>query len=175
MNSRSHIVKGRAWVVRDAAGAPIDDIDTDMIYHNAHLAVTDVAQMGKHTFGNLDGWKDFPAKAKPGDIVIAGGNFGCGSSRQHAVDCFRALGVSALVVASCGAIYTRNAINSGFPLLIVPNAVNSLLENGDEIEVDFSTGELRCPAKGLTIKGRPFSKVQMEIFKAGSLFEVRPE
>ncbi|GAB4160653.1 MAG: 3-isopropylmalate dehydratase small subunit [Planctomycetota bacterium] len=175
MTGNPTILKGRAWVIRDADGRRIDDIDTDMIYHNAHLAVTEIGKMGRHTFGNLDGWKDFPDNARPGDIVIAGRNFGCGSSRQHAVDCFRALGVSALVVESAGAIYFRNAVNSGFPLLLADGVVDSPIQNGDEIEVDLSTGEIRCPVRNCVVRGVPFSEVQMDIYKAGSLFNVRPK
>ncbi|MFA4987206.1 MAG: 3-isopropylmalate dehydratase [Candidatus Brocadiia bacterium] len=168
-------IEGRAWVIRDPSGRAINDIDTDMIYHNAHLAVTDVKEMGKHSFGNLDGWKDFPSKVKAGDIIIAGSNFGCGSSRQHAVDCFRSLGAAALVVESVGAIYKRNAINSAFPLLVVPGALSTAIANGDIVSLDFESGELSVPAKGIHVKGIPFSSVQKDIFQAGSLFKVRPQ
>ena len=114
---RPLVLEGKIWVLRDAQGTTIDDIDTDMIFHNAHLAITDVAQMGQHALGNLQGWEDFPQKVSPGDVVLTGRNFGSGSSRQQAVDCFASLGVSLLVAKSYGAIYERNAINSGFPIL----------------------------------------------------------
>jgi len=90
-------VTGRVWVV------PEDDIDTDMIFHNSHLSITELSEMGAHTFGNMKGYDHFAAEVRPGDIVIAGKNFGSGSSRQQAVDCFKALGVSAIIAESFGA------------------------------------------------------------------------
>jgi 3-isopropylmalate/(R)-2-methylmalate dehydratase large subunit len=87
-------VTGRVWVIDE------DNIDTDMIFHNRYLAITDPAEMGQYTFDNLSGWEDFATKAKPGDIVLTGANFGCGSSRQQAVDCFKTLGVQTLVAKS---------------------------------------------------------------------------
>ncbi|HIP99497.1 TPA: 3-isopropylmalate dehydratase, partial [Candidatus Bipolaricaulota bacterium] len=80
------VLTGRPWLIADETGRLIDDIDTDQIYHNAHLAVTDPAEMGKYAFGNLAGWEDFPKRVRPGDVLFVGENFGAGSSRQHAVD-----------------------------------------------------------------------------------------
>ncbi len=155
-------IKGRVWVVAR------DNIDTDMIYHNKHLAVTDIREMGKYCFGNLEGWQDFANKVKPGDIVVAGSNFGCGSSRQHAVDCFRALGVQAIIAKSFGAIYERNAINAGLPIL--EGNLDSLnLKEGDVISVDFLSGDVVKEATGERTKIKPFSKVQLEIYKRGGL------
>jgi 3-isopropylmalate/(R)-2-methylmalate dehydratase large subunit len=151
---------GRVWLVTR------DNIDTDMIYHNKHLAVTDPAQMGQYAFGNLPGWEDFPRKVQPGDIVVAGKNFGCGSSRQQAVDCFRTLGVSALVAPSFGAIYERNAINAGLPILIA-DLGGAGLQDGDEISVDLSSGTITWP--GGRLQGEPFSEVQMAIYQRGGL------
>ena len=104
--------RGRVWVCRR------DNIDTDMIFHNRYLTITDIAEMGQYTFDNLPGWEDFAAKAKPGDIVVTGKNFGAGSSRQQAVDCFESLGISTVIAESFGAIYERNAINAGFPIVV---------------------------------------------------------
>ncbi|MBU0753508.1 MAG: 3-isopropylmalate dehydratase [Planctomycetes bacterium] len=166
-------LKGRVHVVRDQKGKPINDIDTDMIFHNAHLAITDVEKMGVHSFGNLPGWDDFPRRVKPGDILVVGGNFGAGSSRQQAVDCFRALGVTAIIGESFGAIYLRNAINSGMPVVRVPGIMDSDLKDGDIIEFDMEQSTLKAvePAKDLP-KPMPFSKVQLDIYLAGSLFKV---
>jgi 3-isopropylmalate/(R)-2-methylmalate dehydratase large subunit len=155
--------RGRAWVVRE------DNVDTDMIYHNRHLAVTDLAEMGQYAFGNLPGFEDFAADAKPGDIVVAGGNFGCGSSRQQAVDCFRSLGVTIVIARSFGAIYERNAINSGFPILVA-DLVSTNLETGQEVEVDVTTGKVTLP-DGDGIDGMPFSDVQTDIYRRGGLLE----
>ena len=110
------VFQGRVWVLRDQHGL-IDDIDTDQIYHNSYLAVTDMSEMGKYALGNLRGWEHFAGEAKNGDIVMAGKNFGAGSSRQHAVDCFISLGISCILARSYAPIYRRNAINSGFPVL----------------------------------------------------------
>lgn len=162
-------ISGRIWVIRDKNGEAIDSIDTDMIYHNAHLHITDIEKMGQYAFGNLEGWKDFPKKITPGDIVIVGKNFGAGSSRQQAVDCFASLGVSLIIAESIGAIYKRNAINSGFPILTCENIMEQNLQNGDEITVDLTTGEIEKNGDKITT-GEPFPKVQMDIYQAGNLF-----
>ncbi len=164
-------ITGRAWVIKCSEGKLINDIDTDMIYHNAHLAVTDVSAMGRHAFGNLEGWKDFPNRVAAGDIIVTGDNFGCGSSRQHAVDCFVSLGVAAVVVRSVGAIYKRNAINCGFPLVVAPQLADDSILSGDTITLDLESGIIEVMGKG-KLTGLPFSRVQMDIYKAGSLFAV---
>jgi homoaconitate hydratase family protein/3-isopropylmalate dehydratase small subunit len=156
-------IKGRVWIIRQ------DNIDTDMIYHNRYLTVTDIAEMGQYTFDNLEGWKDFAKKAKPGDIVVVGKNFGAGSSRQQAVDCFTSLGVSLVVGESFGAIYERNAINAGFPILIA-DLVSTDVKDGQEIETDLVTGKVELPS-GDTVSGQPFADVQMEIYKKGGLLK----
>lgn len=158
-------IRGRVWIVGN------DNIDTDMIYHNRHLAVTDIVEMGQYTFGNLDGWKDFPSRAEPGDVVVVGSNFGCGSSRQQAVDCFASLGVSLIIAKSFGAIYERNAINAGVPIMSA-DLSEAGLSNGDEIEVDLTTGEVIVVGTGKELQGRPFSKVQMDIYRRGGLLRV---
>ena len=155
-------VRGRVWIVGE------DNIDTDMIYHNRHLAVTDIGEMGQYCFGNLEGWEDFPGKVGAGDIVITGENFGAGSSRQHAVDCFKSLGVSAVIAKSFGAIYERNAINAALP--IVTGDLSGLnLKNGDVISVDFIKGEVKSEAAGSAAPVRPFSEVQLDIYRRGGL------
>ena len=121
--------------------------------------------MGQHAFGNIEGFADFAEKARPGDIVVTGENFGCGSSRQQAVDCFASLGVSLIVAKSFGAIYERNAINSGFP--IVTGDLLGLAD-GDEIEVDLLSGRIGLPG-GREAFAAPFSKVQWDIYQRGGL------
>ena len=163
-------IKGRLWVLTEPDGRLYDDIDTDMIFHNRYLHITDVAQMGQYALDNLEGWEDFSRKAQPGDIILAGRNFGAGSSRQQAVDCFQALGISAVVAESFGAIYKRNAINSGLPILSLPGLTEMAraLKTGDELEVDLETG--RVVVDGQTWQAEPFSQVQMDIYQAGNLF-----
>ncbi|NOX84919.1 MAG: homoaconitate hydratase family protein [Chlorobi bacterium] len=158
------VVKGRAWVI------PMDDIDTDMIYHNRYLQITDPDQMGQYIFDNLEGYEDFAKKCKPGDIVITGKNFGAGSSRQQAVDGFKTLGIQAIIAESFGAIYERNAINAAFPILTYKTIETAGIEPGDEIEVNFQTGQLKNLSKGKSVKIEPFSEVQMEIYQHGGLF-----
>lgn len=155
-------VRGRVWVIRE------DNIDTDMIYHNRYLTVTKLAEMGQYTFVNLKGWEDFARKARAGDIVVTGKNFGAGSSRQQAVDCFISLGVAALVSESFGAIYKRNAINAGLPILAAA-LLDHDLEDGDEIEADFETGTVRVLRTDETVQGAPFSGVQLSIYQQGGL------
>ncbi|MCP4093890.1 MAG: homoaconitate hydratase family protein [Planctomycetes bacterium] len=153
-------LEGRVWVVN------VDNVDTDMIFHNRYLAITELDKMGQYTFDNLEGWKDFASKAKPDDIVITGSNFGCGSSRQQAVGCFTALGVQALIAQSYGSIYERNAINSGMPI-VVADALNAGLKDGDHVSVDLETGAINWD--GGSLQGEPFSEVQMQIYQRGGL------
>ncbi|UCG04499.1 MAG: 3-isopropylmalate dehydratase [Candidatus Heimdallarchaeota archaeon] len=166
------ILEGRVVIIKDESGKAIDDIDTDMIFHNKHLHITDIDEMGQYAFGNLQGWKEFSRTAKSGDILVVGKNFGAGSSRQQAVDCFRALGIQMIVGESFGAIYKRNAINSGMPLMTSLEIMNEDIETGDMIKVNLETGEIVNFTKNQTLKAAtPLSKVQLDIYQAGTLFE----
>ncbi len=164
-------IQGRLWILRDPQGELYDDVDTDMIFHNRYLAITDVAQMGQYSLDNLKGWEDFAKKAQPGDIVVTGRNFGSGSSRQQAVDCFRSLGIAAIVAESFGAIYKRNAINSGLPIVTLPGltAVAGQFHDGDTLQIDFASGQMALN-DAQTFQAEPFSQVQMDIYLAGDLF-----
>ena len=183
--TNSMIMTGRIWVLRDPDGAMIDDIDTDMIFHNAHLAVTDVAQMGQYALGNLASYEDFPARVNHGDMVLAGRNFGSGSSRQQAVDCFVSLGVTLLMAESFGAIYKRNAINAGFPIMEAaglseaPSRAGQArpgthgapwVQTGEKMQVDLASGEVTHQGTGDVYQARPMSGVQQDIYLAGDLF-----
>jgi 3-isopropylmalate dehydratase small subunit len=170
MTDKLIVIEGKIWAITDADGNLYDNVDTDQIYHNQWLAVTDVAEMGKYAFGNLPGWEDFPAKAEPGGIVVVGENFGAGSSRQHAVDCFRALGVRLIIAGSFGAIYKRNAINSGMPILTLPGVSAEGFAGGETVKVDMETGKLENVTRAITLSGEPWSAVQMDIYRAGDLF-----
>lgn len=167
-------ISGRIWILSDQNGRLIEDIDTDQIYHNAFLHITEIAQMGQYALGNLEGWKDFPEKARPGDVLIAGRNFGAGSSRQQAVDCFIDLKIGLILAPSFGAIYFRNAVNSGFPVLECADLnrlVNDrILETGDVIRVDFQSGDALSVNKDFHFQVEPMSSVQSDIFMAGGLF-----
>jgi 3-isopropylmalate/(R)-2-methylmalate dehydratase small subunit len=169
---RPLVIKGRPWLIADEQGKLIDDVDTDQIYHNKYLAITNPWEMAKYAFGNLKGWEDFPKKAKSGDILFVGENFGAGSSRQHAVDCFIALGVAAIFGRSFGAIYKRNAINSGFPLLVLPE-MPAQLRNLEKVTVKLTTGEILAPDGARIGQAAPMSKVALEIYQAGGIFNLK--
>ena len=164
LEEKPTIVEGRVWLIK------IDDIDTDMIFHNRYLQITDINQMGQYIFDNLKGYEDFAKKVKPGDIVVTGKNFGAGSSRQQAVDGFKALGVSAIIAESFGAIYERNAINAAFPILTYKSLDSIALKDGDIIKINFETGEVINNTNQKSTSITPFSEVQMEIYKNGGLF-----
>lgn len=162
--SRPVILEGRAWFVEH------DNIDTDMIFHNRYLTITDMKEMGKYTFDNLKGWEDFAARAGKGDIVVTGKNFGSGSSRQQAVDCFISLGIQAIIAESFGAIYERNAINAAFPILSSGSLDDLKLKNGDRIRINLETAEITNLENRVSIQTEKFSEVQMDIYQNGGLF-----
>ena len=162
---KATVVEGRVWII------PKDDIDTDMIFHNRYLTITDIKEMGQYTFDNLKGFEDFAKKAKPGDIVITRKNFGAGSSRQQAVDCFLSLGISCILAESYGAIYERNAINAALPILTYKPEVLELIEiqDGDEIKVDFISGELTNLRNHKTTNINKFYAAQLAIYQNNGL------
>ena len=159
------VVDGNVWII------PKDDIDTDMIFHNRYLTITDIREMGQYTFDNLKGFEDFSKKAKTGDIVITNKNFGAGSSRQQAVDCFLSLGISCILAESYGAIYERNAINAAMPILTYDPSVLEMadLKNGDRIRVDFISGELTNLINGKKCSVNKFYDAQLAIYRNGGL------
>jgi 3-isopropylmalate/(R)-2-methylmalate dehydratase small subunit len=168
-------IKGRIWVLTDSHGRLIEDIDTDQIYHNAFLHITDMAEMGQYALGNLEGWKDFSSRAEPGDIVVAGRNFGAGSSRQQAVDCFLALKVALIIAPSFGAIYFRNAVNSAMPLLRGEETVEEKTsgrewQSGDILDIDLASGRGINLEKKKKFQLDPMSCAQRDILQAGGLF-----
>ncbi len=160
------VIEGRVWII------PKDDIDTDMIFHNRYLTITDIREMGQYTFDNLKGFEDFSKKAKAGDIVITNKNFGAGSSRQQAVDCFLSLGISCILAESYGAIYERNAINAAMPILTYdpPMLEKVKLNDGNRIRVDFVSGELTNLENGKTCSVNKFYEAQLAIYRNGGLF-----
>ncbi|RQW08818.1 3-isopropylmalate dehydratase large subunit [candidate division KSB1 bacterium] len=155
------LLRGRARII------PMDNIDTDMIYHNRYLSITDSREMGQYAFNNLAGWQDFAQKTQEGDILVVGHNFGCGSSRQQAVDCFKSLGIQLIMAKSFGAIYARNAINAALPILVA-DLSDKEVQEGDRIQVDLLTGQIRL-ANGATAQAAPFSDIQKQIYLRGGL------
>ncbi|HNY12102.1 MAG TPA: 3-isopropylmalate dehydratase [Candidatus Wallbacteria bacterium] len=178
---KERVLSGKVWILRDPDGNIYNNIDTDQIYHNNYLAITDIAQMGQYALGNLKGYEQFHKFVKKGDIIITGKNFGAGSSRQQAVDCFAALGVSLIICESIGAIYKRNAINSGFPIMTCPEIVKLAgepglkLKDGDVIRVDIESGAIKKNGEVSEIaRGEAFSGVQKDIYDAGNIFSYVP-
>ena len=159
------IFEGRVWVIEE------DDIDTDMIFHNRYLTITDINEMGQYTFDNLKGYEDFAEKSQPNDIILTNKNFGAGSSRQQAVDCFKALGIPCIIAESYGAIYERNAINAAMPILSYePGNLDTLeLKTGDIIKVDLENATVVNLKNNKSANLNPFSNVQMEIYRNGGL------
>ena len=159
------VVQGRVWIIKK------DDIDTDMIYHNRYLAITDIKEMGQYSFDNLKGYEDFAKKAKPTDIIITSKNFGAGSSRQQAVDCFISLGISCILAESYGAIYERNAINAAFPILTYkPEILEQIeLNDGDTVKIDFLAGQITNLRNNKTANINKFYDAQYQIYKNGGL------
>lgn len=147
-------VKGRVWKYGD-------DINTDVIFPGKYTyTVLDPEEMAKHALEDLD--PSFAKEVKPGDIIVAGKNFGCGSSREQAATCLKAAGVGAVVAKSFARIYYRNAINQGLPIVQCPEVYDAV-EKGDEMEIDFDKGEIR------TSKGDVFSFSPLPEFVRGIL------
>lgn len=161
------ILKGRAWVFGD-------DVDTDLIYHNKYLAETDPENMPQYAFEYYPGKEDFAKEVKPGDIVVAGKNFGCGSSREHAVYCLQYGGVPCVLAETFSRIYYRNAVNNGYLVLFVKD-LGEAIKNGeisdkDELEIDTATGTIRDLTNRKEFHGDAVSNLENDIMKAGGLF-----
>jgi len=164
-DEKPYILEGRAWFIEQ------DDIDTDMIFHNRYLTITDIKEMGRYTFDNLKGYEDFATKAQPGDLVFTTKNFGAGSSRQQAVDCFLSLGINCIIAESFGAIYERNAINAALPIMTYhPGQMNEIgLETGDNIRINLLTGEIENLTKQRKTTINKFYDAQKQIYQNGGL------
>lgn len=158
---------GRAWVFDD-------NVDTDLIYHNKYLAETDPKQMPQYAFEYYPGQENFAKEARPGDFVVAGKNFGCGSSREHAVYCLEYAGIPCVLAETCSRIYYRNAINNGYPVLFVKGLSDAIhngqVKNGDQLEVDLDTGSIRDLTSNQEFHGDAVSDIEHEIMEAGGLF-----
>lgn len=162
-----NIQTGRAWVFGD-------DVDTDLIYHNKYLAETDPNNMPQYAFEYFPGMENFAKEVKPGDFVVAGKNFGCGSSREHAVYCIQYAGVPCVLAETCSRIYYRNAINNGYPVLFIKGLAEAILKglirNGDTLEVDLAAGRMKDLDTGAEFSGDGVSDLENDIMQAGGLF-----
>lgn len=154
--------RGRAWVFGDS-------IDTDMITPGKYLSIIEPKGLAEHLLEGKD--PEFPKKVKPGDIIVAGENFGCGSSREHAVAAMKGAEVACVIGESFARIFYRNALNLALPILEVPN-VSKEVQTGDTIEVDLTKGTVRNPRTGKTLQGVALTPKAVELLEAGGLVNV---
>ena len=143
-----------------------DHINTDEIIPARYLNTDNEAELAKHCMEDLD--KDFVTKVKPGDVIVAGEDFGCGSSREHAVWAIRGAKVQTVVAKSFARIFYRNAINCGFYLIESADAGDQI-NNGDQIEIDYDAGVIRDKTSGKEIKFMPLPDFALEIIRDGGL------
>ena len=143
-----------------------DNVDTDVIIPARYLTTTDESELARHALEDLD--PDFVGDVRAGDAVVAGENFGCGSSREHAPVALKGCGISGVVAASFSRIFFRNAINTGLPIAVCPEAV-AATEAGDEIELDVERAVVRNITKGLAFNAEPLPEFVMDIVRAGGL------
>ena len=143
-----------------------DHVDTDVIIAARYLNTTDPVELAKHCME--DAGDNFIARVQPGDFIVAGENFGCGSSREHAPIAIKACGISAVIAKSFARIFFRNAINVGLPILESPEAAGDA-QPGDEFELELETGTIRNLTQGKTYQAEPFPEFLRQIIDAGGL------
>lgn len=154
MNTKGHVFKYP------------DNVDTDVIIPARYLNTADANELAKHCMEDID--KDFVSNVKPGDIMVAGWNFGCGSSREHAPLVIKTCKTGCIIAKSYARIFYRNAINIGMPILECPEAADEIAA-GDEVEVDFDTGMINDITTGKSYKAQPFPTFIQNIIKKGGL------
>jgi len=142
------------------------DIDTDAIIPARYLNTFDPEELAKHCMEDADA--EFPNKVKPGDIIVADKNFGCGSSREHAPIAIKGAGVSCVIARSFARIFYRNSINIGLPILECDAAIDAI-NDGDEVEVDLDKGQIRNLRTGEVFAAMPFPEFMQEIINKGGL------
>jgi len=150
-----------------------DNIDTDVILPGTYLKIHDYKELAKHAMEGID--PDFHSKVKEGDFIVAGRNFGCGSSREHAPIAISTCGIKAVLAISFARIFYRNAIDGAFllPIEIDEQAYNQI-SNGDELEINLEKNEINNLTKKNTYKMKPFSDLIGKIIAAGGLFGYKP-
>jgi 3-isopropylmalate/(R)-2-methylmalate dehydratase small subunit len=144
------------------------DVNTDVIIPARYLNVSDPDELARHCMEDIDA--DFLKKVRPGDIIMATTNFGCGSSREHAPLAIKTAGVSCVIAASFARIFFRNSINIGLPLLECPEAVAGTAA-GDTLEVDLEKGKIKNITSGKTFTARPYPPFMSALISAGGLIE----
>ena len=143
-----------------------DNVDTDVIIPARYLNTASHSELAAHCMEDID--KDFVKKVKPGDIMVAGKNFGCGSSREHAPIAIKASGISCVIAPTFARIFYRNAINIGLAILECPEAAAEI-QAGDEVSVDFDTGLIKDETTGTTFQAQPFPPFIQNIIRKGGL------
>ena len=143
-----------------------DNVDTDVIIPARHLNTQDHKELASHCMEDIDA--EFVNKVKDGDIMVAGNNFGCGSSREHAPVAIKASGISCVIAATFARIFYRNSINIGLPILECPEA-SAAIEDGDEVSIDFDSGIITNVTKNETYQAMPFPDFIKEIMADGGL------
>ncbi|HAL88159.1 MAG TPA: 3-isopropylmalate dehydratase small subunit [Clostridiales bacterium] len=143
-----------------------DNVDTDVIIPARYLNTADAKELAKHCMEDIDA--GFVKKVHPGDILVAGWNFGCGSSREHAPLVIKTCGVGCVIAKSFARIFYRNAINIGLPILECEAAAEEI-QNGDQVSVDFDTGVITDITTGRTYQAEPFPEFIQNIIKKGGL------
>lgn len=142
------------------------NVDTDAIIPGKYLNISNPSELAQHSMEDFDA--DFQKRAQPGDIVVAGTNFGCGSSREHAPLALKARGISCIIAASFARIFFRNSINLGLPCLECSDAADQT-EPGDMLEVDLATGEIRNLTRGKDFRASSYPDFMRDIINAGGL------
>ena len=145
-----------------------DNVDTDVIIPARYLNAPDEKSLASHCMEDIDA--QFSSTVEPGDIMVAGANFGCGSSREHAPLAIKACGVKCVIAASFARIFYRNAINIGFPILECPEAA-AAIPPGDAVRVDFKTGVITDETQGRTFQAAPFPAFIDGIIESGGLLK----
>ena len=153
------VITGKAFVY----GA---NVDTDQIYPGGYLDLTDPDLVAGHAMERVD--PGFAKEVKPGDMIVAGTNFGCGSSREHAAVTLKASGIAAVLAESFARIFYRNAINLGLPLLVCPG-IAGLVKRGDLLSVDLAAGQVTNQTTGASVTAQPLSAYVMAILENGGV------
>ncbi len=143
-----------------------DNVDTDVIIPARYLNTSEPKELAKYCMMDID--QDFAGRVKPGDIIVAGKNFGCGSSREHAPIAIKASGISCVIAENFARIFYRNAINIGLPIIECPEASKDI-EAGNEVEIDFDKGIIYNLTKNRQYKGQAFPEFMQEIIEAEGL------
>ena len=154
MNAKGHVFKYP------------DNVDTDVIIPARYLNTQDPKELASHCMEDID--KSFVARVQPGDVMVGGWNFGCGSSREHAPLCIKTSGISVVIAKSFARIFYRNSINIGLPILECEAAADAIAA-GDLVSVDFDTGVITDETTGATFQAEPFPPFIQEIIAAGGL------